>query len=415
MAETRGEILFLSHRVPFPPNRGDKIRSHHIVRHLASLAPVHVGTFADDAADMTEEAELAALAASHCLILRRKSLVRAGIEAVASGQPVSLTAFRSTELAAYVRKVLAERPIRTIYAFSGQMGQYIPADFAGRVVFDFVDVDSAKFEAYAERGTGPRRWIDAREARLLGAEEARLALRSEVSLLVSNEEAALFRARLNPSTRCVCDVRALRNGIDSQLFDPALRQPAAQMLECSGPRIIFTGQMDYAPNIAAVVRAIERLLPPLRRQFPEVSFHVVGRNPSPELLAHQGFDGVHVWGAVDDIRDWLAAADLALVPLELARGVQNKVLEAMAMALPVVLTPSAATGIGGSDTKHYAVADSDTDLIARAAALLAAPPEAKALGCAARRFVVEGLSWQATLAPLGAMLGLPEGAARHAA
>ena len=415
IAGMRGEILFLSHRVPFPPNRGDKIRSHHILRHLASLAKVHVATFADDAADIAEEAELAALTASHCLLLRRKTLVRAGLEALASGQPVSLTAFYSAELAAYVRKVLAERPIRTIYAFSGQMGQYIPADFAGRVVFDFVDVDSAKFEAYAETGSGPRRWIDAREGRLLAAEEARLALRSEVSLLVSNEEAALFRARLSPQTRSACDVRALRNGIDSQLFDPALCQPAAQMLACGGPRTIFTGQMDYAPNVAAALRVIERLLPALREQFPAASFHVVGRNPPPELRACHGQNGVYVWGAVADIRDWLTAADLALVPLELARGVQNKVLEAMAMALPVVLTPSAATGIGGSDAKHYAVAESDADLVARASALLVAPAKGTAMGLEARRFVVEGLSWQATLAPLGAMLGLPQRAARHAA
>ena len=410
-----GEILFLSHRVPFPPNRGDKIRSHHIVRHLASLAPVHVATFADDAQDLAEETELAALAASYCLIHRRKSLVRAGLEAVVSGQPVSLTAFRSAELADYVRKVLAEHPIRTIYVFSGQMGQYIPADFAGRVVFDFVDVDSAKFEAYAQCGKGPRRWIDAREGRLLGAEEARLAQRSDVSLLVSNEEAALFRARLTPQARAACDVRALRNGIDSALFDPAQGRPAPQLLACSGPRIIFTGQMDYAPNVAAAHRLIERLLPALRQQFPDVTCHIVGRNPPAALLARHGQVGCYVWGAVDEIRDWLAAADLALVPLELARGVQNKVLEAMAMALPVVLTPSAATGIGGSDARHYAVADSDADLVARAAALLAAPGEAKAMGLEARRFVVEGLSWQATLAPLGAMLGLPEGAARHAA
>ena len=160
---------------------------------------------------------------------------------------------------------------------------------------------------------------------------------------------------------------------------------------------------------------IERLLPALRGQFPEASFHVVGRNPPDGLLARHGQHGVHVWGAVDDIRAWLAAADLALVPLELARGVQNKVLEAMAMAVPVVLTPSAATGIGGNDAHHYAVADSDADLIARIAALLSAPAAAKAMGREARRFVVEGLSWQATLAPLGAMLGLGQGTARHAA
>jgi sugar transferase (PEP-CTERM/EpsH1 system associated) len=404
-----GEILFLSHRIPFPPNRGDKIRSHHILRHLAGLAPVHVATFADDAADMAGESELAALCASHCLIQRTKPLWRAGIEAVASGKPVSLTAFHAPQLAAYVRQLLVSGRISTIYAFSGQMGQYIPEDFTGRVLFDFVDVDSAKFEAYAETGHGPRRWIDAREGRLLAVEEARLAARSQVSLLVSNEEAALFRARLDPALRPTCDVRALRNGIDSALFDPATCTPAATMLQCAGPRLIFAGQMDYAPNVAAALRAAQQILPAIQARIPVATLHIVGRNPPAELRALHGIGGVHVWGAVDDIRASLAAADLALVPLTIARGVQNKVLEAMSMALPVVLTPAAATGIGGSDGATYAA------LADRAIALLSDQGFAAQLGQNARRFVVDGLSWDATLAPLAAMLGLGVTAVRDAA
>lgn len=149
-----GEILFLSHRIPFPPNRGDKIRSHHILRHLAGLAPVHVATFADDAADLAYDGELAGVATSHCLIERRKPLSRAGIEALASGKPVSLTAFHDPALADYVRRVLAERPIGTIYAFSGQMGQYIPASFKGRVLFDFVDVDFGQVRSLRRGGQG---------------------------------------------------------------------------------------------------------------------------------------------------------------------------------------------------------------------------------------------------------------------
>ena len=415
MTGMSGEVLFLSHRVPFPPNRGDKIRSHHVLRHLAALAPVHVATFADDAGDLAQDHELAALAASHCLIQRRKSLVRAGLEALVRGQPVSLTAFHDLALAAYVRKVLAERPISTIYAFSGQMGQYIPANFKGRVIYDFVDVDSAKFEAYAEAGHGPRRWIDAREGRLLSAEEARLARRADVSLLVSNEEAALFRARLLPQDRLECDVRALRNGIDSALFDRATSEPAPAMREASGPRLLFTGQMDYAPNVAAAQRAIKRLLPLIRQQFPGTTFHVVGRNPPAALRSLHGTGGTYVWGAVDDMRCYLAAADLALVPLELARGVQNKVLEAMAMRLPVVLTPAAATGIGGIDQQHYAVGHDDVGLAEQVCTLLGDASRRRAMGSAARRFVVASLSWQATLAPLSAMLGLPIAAARDAA
>ena len=410
-----GEVLFLSHRIPFPPNRGDKIRSHHVLRHVAGLAPVHVATFADDAADMVHEAELAGVATSHCLLQRRKGMVRAGLEGLAKGLPVSLTAFHDPALAAYVRNVLAARPIGTIYAFSGQMGQYIPDGFKGRVIFDFVDVDSAKFEAYAVAGRGPRGWIDAREGRLLSAEEARLARRADVSLLVSNEEAALFRARLLPQDQLECAVGTLRNGIDSELFDPARCEPTAAMLACAGPRLIFTGQMDYAPNVAAACRVIERLLPAIRQRFAGATFHVVGRNPPETLRAVHGKDGAYVWGAVDEMPSYLAAADLALVPLELARGVQNKVLEAMAMRLPVVLTAEAATGIGGGDGQHYAVGHGDAELIEQVCTLLGDAQRQAAMGAAARHYVIDKLSWQATLAPLAAMLGLPDTAARNAA
>jgi hypothetical protein len=167
------EILFISHRIPFPPDRGDKIRSHHIVKRLARLAPVHIATFADDDLDMSEEVELATLARSYKLVRRGKPMVIAGIQALASRQPVSLTAFHDAALAAYVDKVLATRPISTIYVYSGQMGQYVPESFKGRVIADFVDVDSAKFEAYAAKKHPALRWVQSREAKVLREEEAR--------------------------------------------------------------------------------------------------------------------------------------------------------------------------------------------------------------------------------------------------
>lgn len=401
---TADEILFISHRMPYPPDRGDKIRSYHVLKRLAALAPVHVATFADDERDLAEEIELATLARSYRLVHRVKPLVLAGVQALVGRAPVSLPAFASAELAAYVEQVLRERPIATIYVFSGQMGQYIPAWFTGRIIFDFVDADSAKFEAYANRDTGLRRWINAREARLLCAEEERQACRATVSLLVSDEEADLFRSRLSPAAAAQCDVRALRMGVDSQRFDPAMVQPEPAMLAHPGPRLIFTGQMDYAPNVEAALRTIERLLPRIRAHCPGATFHVVGRNPSEELTRFDGRDGVHVWGAVEDIRTWLAAANLALVPLEVARGIQSKVLEAMAMGLPVVLSPGAATGIGARDGEHFAIADSDADLAERVVALLAHPRLARAMGAAARRYAEDDLSWPACLAPLSDLL-----------
>lgn len=400
----RGEVLFLAHRMPFPPDRGDKIRSFHVLRHLAALGPVHVATFADTAADLAHAGELAGLATSHCLVQRRKPLALAGAQALAGGQPVSLAAFHSARLKTYVRRLLRERPIEAIYVFSGQMGQYVPHDFPGWVVADFVDVDSAKFEAYGADGRGLRSWIDAREARLLRAEEARMAMRADCSLFVSEDEAALFAQRLDPEQRARCEIRPLRNGVDCGLFDPANVAPEPALGACSGPRLIFTGQMDYAPNIAAATRTIDRIMPYVRAALPAATFHVVGRNPPDALKARHGREGCHVWGEVPDIRPWLRGADIALVPLEIARGVQNKVLEAMAMALPVVLTTGAANGIGAQADIHLAVADSDEALAAGVLDLARNPDAASALGGRARQHVHDRLSWAATLEPLEELL-----------
>ena len=409
------EILFLAHRMPFPPNRGDKIRSHHVLKRLARMAPVHVACFADDAADLAEEVELATLAHSYKLVRRSKPLVWAGVQALASHVPVSLTAFYDAALAAYVRETLVTGRIGTIFVFSGQMGQYVPDDWTGRLVVDFCDVDSAKFEAYAtQKGGVLSGWIDAREARLLHAEEVRLAARADVSLLISAREAELFTARLKEPgatarTDARFDVRVLGNGIDSEAFDPALVEPEPKMRDHGAPALIFTGQMDYAPNVEAVVRAHQRILPRIREKLPDACLHVVGRNPSEALRALHGRDGVYVWGGVPDMRGWLKGADIALVPLEIARGVQNKVLEAMAMGLPVVLTEAAATGIDAVAGHQFCVADSDDDIARAVVALAHDKRRAGAMGMAARHFVVERASWQSALAPLSDILHGPSG------
>ena len=395
------EILFLAHRVPFPPDRGDKIRSHHVLNRLAELAPVHVATLGDTDDDMTQDGALAQVAVSHCLLRRDKPLGRAGLEALRNREPVSVAAFRDKRLARWVSETLASRSIAAIYVFSGQMGQYVPNDYEGRVVLDLVDVDSAKLEAYAREKPWPLSWIHAREGRLLAKEEARLARRADHTLLVSEEEAELFRARC-PDAR---DVQAMGNGIDAAFFDPAAVEPHPD-LSSGGPHLLFTGQMDYPPNIAAAKRAIERIFPAIRQVYPEAQMHIVGRAPPPVLTRLDGEAGVRVWGAVPDVRPFLAAAQVVLVPLEIARGVQNKVLEAMAMGRPVLATTGAATGIGAEPGQQLLVADQDRTLIAQALTLLADPERREALGTSAREFVVEHKTWPAALPLLPGFIGL---------
>ena len=188
------EILFLAHRIPWPADRGDKIRSHHILKRLCQMAPVHVGTFADDDRDMGFAGEMDGVLASSHAELRTKPQWRAGIEALLTGQPVSVCAFGSGSMQDWVADQLATGRISHIFCFSGQMAQFVPASFYGRFIMDFVDVDSAKFESYAGEGNPLMRWINAREGRMLSAFERDVACRADASLLVSDAEAALFIA-----------------------------------------------------------------------------------------------------------------------------------------------------------------------------------------------------------------------------
>lgn len=406
-----GDILFLAHRVPFPPNRGDKIRSAHLLKKLASLAPVHVGCFAETDEDRAGGKDVAALAASHCIVNRTKPLVLAGVEAVLSGKPVSLTAFHSTRLENWVRETLATRPITTIFVFSGQMGQYIPDDFAGRVVIDLCDVDSAKFENYAD--AGQRVWLNTREGRLLAREEERLARRADTTILISENEAELFRSRLNDPSKA--NVQVIGNGIDARFFDPSTTQAHAALATRPGPHFVFTGQMDYAPNEKAALWAIGAFWAAYREDYPTAEIHIVGRNPT-KLLQDQARDGVTIWGEVPDVRPFIAGADCVVVPLTIARGVQNKVLEAMAMARPVLLTPEAATGIDGQNDTHWLLCDSEAEAMAqRFDAIMADPQKAQVIGKNARQFVLENHDWDAMLAPLDMLVDLGEEEPRNAA
>ena len=383
-------ILFLAHRVPFPPDRGDKIRSFHVLKHLATRARVHLVAFADDPRDVAPAAALRAIVESCTIVPRRKSTLRAAAEALAGGRALSMAAFDDPRLRAAADGVLAREPIDLIYAFSGQMGQYVPAR-GHRLAMDLVDADSAKFAAYAQAARGPKAWMLRREARLLAADERALAARADACFLVSAAEAAL-----------VPGARALENGIDTGMFDPAAGfAPVAK----EGRLIVFTGQMDYRPNVEAVVGFVRNVLPAVRRAHPDARFAIVGRAPVREVRDLAG-DAVIVTGEVADVRGWLAAADVVVAPLLLARGVQNKVLEAMAMARPVVASPAASEGIDHGGTIRVG------DGAPPVAGLLGDPGAADALGLAAREQVRRRYSWEAAMAPLDAFLaGLNGGAA----
>jgi polysaccharide biosynthesis protein PslH len=388
------DILFLAHRAPTAPDRGDRIRSYHVLRHLAQRARVHLVAFADEPVD---DAAMRGLCASCRIVPRRKGRARALAEALAQGRPLSLTAFADP---AFTAAVAAAPPADATYVFSGQMAQYLPV--GGPPAFmDFVDVDSAKFAAFAQTAALPLRPLYRREARLLGEWERRVAGRVSASLFVTDAEAELFVANGGGG-----QVAVVENGLDAMFFDPTVELPATGE---AGPLIVFTGQMDYPPNIEAVRWFANCVLPLVRARRPDARFAIVGRAPTPAVQALAKLPGVLVTGAVPDVRPWLAEAAACVAPLRLARGVQNKVLEAMAMARPVVASVAAAEGI---DHAGALIVPAD-DARDWATAVAAAIDDAGRIGARARAQVLRRYDWTARLAPLDRLMRL--GRAQRAA
>jgi sugar transferase (PEP-CTERM/EpsH1 system associated) len=393
------DVLFLAHRIPYPPDRGDKIRSWNLLKHLASLGRVDLACFADDEADAAHlpalrEALGGRLGEAHVEV-RTRGKAAAGARALVEGRPVSLTLFDSARLRDFVTRRLAGGSIDTIFAFSGQMAQFVPEGARQRFVMDFGDVDSAKFAQYAEEGHGAMRWVNRREGEKLFAFERATAARADLCLFVSEAEASLFRAMTG-----LANVRALSNGIDVGHFDPAADFPRpTDADEKQAPFLLFTGQMDYAPNVQAVTWFAREVLP----RIPGARFVIAGRNPPPAVRALAG-EQVIVTGAVADMRSWLAAAEIVVAPLKLARGIQNKVLEAMAMAKPVVASAAAFEGIEAVPGRDLLIADDASQVAEAIEGLLADPERAAAMGAAARRQMDRSYRWEARLAPLAGML-----------
>ena len=388
-----GDLLFLAHRVPYPPDRGDKIRSYNILKHLAERHRVHLATFADDEADVAAAEALRPLVATMHVELRRRSKAMAAALGLLKRSAMSVAAFGSRDMSGFVDRVLADEPIEQVYVFSGQMAQYAPADRP--FVMDFVDMDSRKFADYAARESGPMRWVWQREAKRLFRFERETARRAVVSLFVTEAEAALFRERSDLSADCV---QVLENGIDLAAYRPVPHLPD------TAPLLVFTGQMDYLPNVDAAFGFARDVLPLIRARHPTVRFAIVGRNPTAALTALDGRDGVTVTGGVPEVQSWLARADVVVAPLAIARGVQNKVLEAMAMARPVVASPQAYQGIDAEPGRDLIVAEGSAAQAGAIAGLLDDPLRAEALGAAARARVEARYAWAARLAPLDAML-----------
>ena len=415
-------IIYLAHRIPYPPNKGDKIRSYHHVRHLAERHDVSVFAFVDEAADEDGAARLREYCREVVTIRLHKPVALArGALWLAAGRSLSEGFYRSRALRHAIARAAAREPFDVAWAFSSVMAQYFAATNAPRRIVDCVDVDSEKWRQFGEDSRGPLRYAYRLEASRLRAFEAQLNREADQVLFVSPAEADLFRSFCPDAGR----VGVIPNGVDTEYFRPAgvaatltaVQSPRSKVQsgreessraettahvstpDATPPTVLFTGALDYRPNIDAVLFFVREVLPLVRREIPDAGFLAVGHRPAPELLreAHKPDGALRIAGSVPDIRPYFAETGVYVAPLRLGRGVQNKVLEAMAMRLPVVASPLAVAGLAAEGGTHVLVADTPEQFAAAVVSLLRNPQRAAQLSAAAGRLISERYTWQANL------------------
>ena len=392
-------ILFLCHRIPFPPDKGEKIRAYHMLAHLAKQHTVHLGAFVDDPADMRHAATLRQMIGGECLLLPLGAVARVKMAAAfARGAPLSASYFASARLARWVDQILRTQNIGRAIVFSTAMAPYLLArrDFdPAQVIFDMVDVDSDKWRQYAGAAKGLRAWIYRREMRTLLALERKAALAFGATLLVSRHEAETFTKLAPEASERVYSVS---NGVDLKFFSPERDYP--NPFGADEVPIVMTGTMDYRPNAEGAIWFAQSVLPLIRARRPEARFHVVGARPSASVKSLAS-SHVVVTGKVDDVRPYLAHAAAVVAPLKLARGVQNKVLEGLAMARPVVATSPAVQALDVSSGKELWIADEPADF---AQTLIGAIGGSAAIGANGRRYVEQNHDWTRNLAALDRLM-----------
>jgi sugar transferase (PEP-CTERM/EpsH1 system associated) len=384
------DVLFLAHRIPYPPNKGDKIRSWRLFKSLAERHRVHLGAFIDMKEDLQHLETLRARCASSHFTFRSPGASRIkGALRTIRGVSITEGAYRDGAMADWVRRTLRSGEVTSVFAFSSGVAQYaeLPGVSYPRRVIDLCDVDSDKWRQYAERTSRVVRWLYSLENRRLAEAETRWVRNFDAVIVVSEAERRLLPVGSDGK------VWSIANGVDATFFDPLT--PLPTVFEPGVRPVVFTGAMDYFANADGVEWFADEVFPRVRAACPDAVFAIVGSNPAPRVRALASRPGIRVTGAVPDVRPYLAQAACAVVCLRIARGVQNKLLEAMAMARPVVSTSIATVGVGEQGPPAGVIIEDRPREFADH--VIAQLRSSRAPNMAARRFVLEKFSWEGNL------------------
>jgi sugar transferase (PEP-CTERM/EpsH1 system associated) len=401
-------ILSLAHRIPFPPNKGDKLRAFRQIEHLARRHRVWCACFVDTPSDFRYVEPLRA----HCeqlaaIPLRRSTAALRGLLGLARGKTITESFYAHPALWSTLRTWCDSVRFDVVVAFSSSMVPYALGVPAVRRVLDLCDLDSQKWLDYADFSRGPGRWMYTIEGHRLALKERQWLELFDATIVITEAEAAPLRQCAPPGKLHIVgngvplpDVAAsevgMRNCECGMVKEPphsAFRIPHSAFRRVVG----FVGAMDYRPNVDAVYWFVSECWNDIRAACPAVVLRIVGRSPARRVRGLQTMPGVEVVGDVEDVAAEVRRFDVSVAPMRIARGLQNKVLEAMAAAKPVVLTSKAAEGINARHSQEYLVADRPAQIVEAVVRLLTNPAESERLGQAARYFVATHHRWEEVL------------------
>lgn len=390
------DVLFVTHRVPFPPDKGDRIRNYNLLQFLSQHARVHLASLADEPVSEESRAALARFAVRVEIMPLSFSRWGRGLSSFALGKTVSAGAFRSKQLTKTIRTWATETNFAGAIASSSSVAQFIrirELEHSKRVV-DMVDVDSQKWLDYSRVSSPPKSWLYAIEGRRMRKLERSICGWADAVVLVSENEAAMMAHFAQAG-----NVYAITNGVDLNYYRPTTSTTESGC--------VFIGALDYFPNVDGITWFARTVWPNVRVRRPEARLRIVGRRAVPAVRELTAIPGIDVVGQVPDVRPYLAEAAVVVAPLHIARGFQNKVLEAMSFGKPVVATPGALAGFGVRPDLPAHAATEPVEWVESLVQLLGDESLRQNRGEAGRAFAEHYHDWHACLGPFRHLLGLP--------
>ncbi len=392
LRQTESRVLYLTHRVPFPPDKGDRIRNYHVLRQLANRAKVSLIALADEPVPPATLTALQAMCERVEIVPVGKYLrwLRAGFSAL-TFRSLSEGAFHEPGVDEVVKRFLHETTFDAALVSASSLAPYLQRSGLQHIpgFVDLVDVDSQKWFDFAESCRGPKRWLYQFEGRRVRKLEQSLPKWAKAVSIVSAAEATVYESFAGVGTATMAT-----NGVDLDYYRPV--DPNAPTESACA----FVGALDYLPNVDAAIWFAHDVWPAIRAKQPHAEFWIIGRKPTPSVQKLGELPGIKVIGQVPDVRPYVAKAAITVVPMRLSRGLQNKVLEAMAMAKAVVAAPPALAALRVEPGKHLLVARTTEEWVNAVSQLLESPERRQELGAAGREFVEEHHHWDKCLRPI---------------